>query len=68
VDRVAPQLGSDKYMQERTLQNRLNYLGIPVKELTPGQTEAEKRRRKRQGEKDRDWEEARERALERYGS
>jgi hypothetical protein len=68
VDRVAPQLGSDEYMQERTLQNRLNYLGIPVKELTPGQTEAEKRRRKRQGEKDRDWEEARERALERYGS
>jgi hypothetical protein len=37
------------YAKERRLQTRLNYLGIPIKELTKGQMEAELRRLAREG-------------------
>jgi hypothetical protein len=37
------------YAKERRLQTRLNYLGVPIKELTKGQMEAELRRLAREG-------------------
>lgn len=41
--------GTDPYYEDKRGQSALNYLGIPTRELTPGQKAAEEKRRKKAG-------------------
>jgi hypothetical protein len=59
-------LDEDEYYDDRQMQSVLNWAGIPLKELTEGQTDRERNRRNRQGKDDRERARERRDALRRF--
>jgi hypothetical protein len=59
-------LDEDEYYDDRQMQSVLNWAGIPLKELTEGQTDRERNRRNRSGKDDRERARERRDALRRF--